>query len=39
MKTITVTQEEIYQAMRPLVQKNKRKYSRKQKHKKDDYEK
>jgi hypothetical protein len=39
MKTIIVTQQEIYDAMRPSVEKNKKKYNRKIKHKKNDYEK
>ena len=33
MKTIKVTMKEIYDAMRPSVQKNKKKYTRKTKHK------
>jgi hypothetical protein len=33
MKTITITQQEIWMAMRPAVQKNKKKYTRKEKHK------
>lgn len=33
MKSIKVTIKEIYDAMRPSVQKNKKKYSRKTKHK------
>jgi hypothetical protein len=38
MKTITVTQEEIYQATRPNVYRNKKKYTRKEKHQgKKDY--
>jgi len=32
MKTIQVTQEEIYQATRPNIYKNKKKYTRKDKH-------
>jgi hypothetical protein len=32
MKTIQVTQEEIYQATRPNIYKNKKKYTRKNKH-------
>ena len=33
MKKIKVTMKEIYDAMRPSVQKNKKKYTRKNKHK------
>lgn len=33
MKTITVTQKELYDAMKPSVQRNKKKYTRKKKHK------
>ena len=33
MKKITVTMKEIYDAMRPSVEKNKKKYTRKTKHK------
>jgi hypothetical protein len=33
MKTIKVTMKEIYDAMRPSVEKNKKKYTRKTKHK------
>ena len=33
MKTIEVTIQEIWQATRPIVQKSKKAYSRKQKHK------
>jgi hypothetical protein len=33
MKTIEVTLQEIWQATRPIVQKSKRDYTRKQKHK------
>lgn len=33
MKTITVTQHEINQATKPNVYKNKKKYTRKEKHK------
>jgi hypothetical protein len=36
MKIITITQQEIWMAMRPTVQKNKKKYTRKEKHK-DNY--
>ena len=36
MKTIKVTMKEIYDAMRPLVEKNKKKYTRKKKHKNQD---
>jgi len=32
MKTITVTQEEIYQATRPNIYRNRKKYTRKRKH-------
>ena len=32
MKTITITQEEIYQATRPNVYRNRKKYTRKSKH-------
>jgi hypothetical protein len=35
MKTIQVTQEEIYQATRPNVYRNKKKYTRKTKHKRN----
>jgi hypothetical protein len=35
MKTIQITQEEIKMATRPNVYKNKKKYTRKKKHKKD----
>jgi len=34
MKTIIVTQEEIYQATKPNIYRNKKKYTRKLKHKK-----
>lgn len=34
MKTIQVTQKELYDAMKPSIQKNKKKYTRKNKHKK-----
>ena len=34
MKQIQVTQQEIYDAMRPNVERNKKKYTRKKKHKK-----
>ena len=34
MKKIQVTMKEIYDAMRPSVQRNKKKYTRKTKHKK-----
>lgn len=38
MKTIQVTQEEIYQSTRPNVYRNRKKYTRKAKHKKiEDY--
>jgi len=33
MKTIQITQQEIFQAMRPAVYKNKKTYTRKSKHK------
>jgi hypothetical protein len=39
MKTITVTQHEINQAMRPNVYCNKKKYTRKEKHKRDSFNK
>ena len=32
MKTITITQEEIYQATRPNIYRNRKKYTRKNKH-------
>lgn len=35
MKIIKVTMKEIYDAMRPSVEKNKKKYTRKTKHKND----
>jgi hypothetical protein len=35
MKTIQITQEEIKMVTRPNVYKNKKKYTRKKKHKKD----
>ena len=35
MQKIKVTMKEIYDAMRPSVEKNKKKYTRKTKHKKD----
>ncbi len=34
MKTVTITQNEIYAAVRPVVQKSKKAYTRKEKHKK-----
>ena len=34
MKKIIVTQKEIYDAMSPSIQRNKKKYTRKSKHKK-----
>jgi hypothetical protein len=34
MKTIIVTQEEIYQATKPNIYRNRKKYTRKDKHKK-----
>ena len=39
MKKITVTMKEIYDAMRPSVERNKKKYTRKTKHKNYDKEK
>jgi hypothetical protein len=36
MKKIEITQEEIWAATRPSIQKNKKKYSRKPKHKNED---
>lgn len=36
MKQIEVTIQEIWQATRPVIQKNKKKYTRKSKHKKDE---
>jgi len=36
MKKVKVTIEEIYQALRPNVYRNKKKYTRKSKHKKKD---
>ena len=36
MKTIIVTQEELKQATRPNIYKNKKKYTRKKKHKDKD---
>ena len=36
MKKITVTMKEIYDAMKPSVEKNKKKYTRKKKHKNDE---
>ena len=38
MKEIVLTQEEIWQATRPNIYKNKKKYKRKPKHKKEDDE-
>ena len=35
MKKIKITQQEIWDASRPNIQKNKKKYTRKTKHKKD----
>ena len=35
MKTIEITQQEIWAATRPLIQKNKKRYNRKLKHKSD----
>lgn len=37
MKTIEVTMQEIWAATRPLVVSNKKKYTRKSKHKNSDY--
>ena len=34
MKTIVLTQQEIWAATRPIIQKSKKEYSRKEKHKK-----
>ena len=39
MKKITVTMKEIYDAMRPSVQRNKKKYTRKTKHKNGKFKK
>ncbi len=39
MQKIKVTMKEIYDAMRPSVEKNKKKYTRKTKHKNYDKEK
>jgi hypothetical protein len=39
MKTIIVTQEEIYQATKPNIYRNKKKYTRKDKHRNSDIEK
>lgn len=36
MKKITVTQQEVWMATRPNVYRNKKKYTRKSKHKKND---
>jgi len=38
LKVIKVTMQEMYDAMKPSVHKNKKKYSRKTKHKKDEKE-
>ena len=38
MEKIKVTMKEIYNAMRPSVEKNKKKYTRKTKHKRDERE-
>jgi hypothetical protein len=38
MKTVELTMQEIWQATRPLIQKNKKKYERKPKHKKRNLE-
>ena len=37
MKTIEVTQQEIFQATRPMIFKNKKKYTRKEKHSNQKY--
>jgi len=37
MKTIIVTQKEIYDAMKPSVHRNKKRYTRKAKHKSINY--
>ena len=37
MKIIKVTMKEIYDAMRPSIEKNKKKYTRKKKHKNERY--
>jgi len=39
MKKIVVTQQEIYDAMKPSVHRNRKKYYRKTKHKNKSYEK
>ena len=36
METIKVTMKEIYDAMRPSVERNKKKYTRKKKHKNEE---
>jgi hypothetical protein len=36
MKQIELTMQEIWQATRPAIQRNKKKYSRKTKHKRDE---
>ncbi len=36
MQKIKVTMKEIYDAMRPSIERNKKKYTRKTKHKKDE---
>ncbi len=38
MKKVKVTIEEIYQAMKPNIYRNKKKYRRKKKHKNKDHE-
>ncbi len=38
MKKIKVTIQEVYEAMKPSVQKNKKKYTRKIKHRKNEKE-
>jgi len=38
MKTITVTQQEILQATRPNIYRNKKKYTRKDKHRNKNYQ-
>jgi len=36
LKTIIITQHEIFQATRPMIERSKKEYTRKQKHKKKD---
>lgn len=38
MKTITVTQQEILQATRPNIYRNRKKYTRKDKHRNKNYQ-